>query len=215
MSRVDDACHRITELHLRIIHRVSAENDYALVIHRGLAARENAAKDVPIALLRVADDREGRQRPAAHRVNIVQRIDCRNASVDLRIVRDRRKEIECLHQCNIVRKAKNTRIVACVKTDDHVLFRLDRKFAQNLSKIARREFSHSTGASNHFRQTLLHVIHLLFSIHQQLVNTVQVLGTVILDLDLAARAFAARDNLDVRIEPPHQLCLGGFDIRIY
>jgi hypothetical protein len=30
-----------------------------------------------------------------------------------------------------------------------------------LSKVARREFSHSTGARDHFRQTLLHW-HLLF-----------------------------------------------------
>jgi hypothetical protein len=43
-----------------------------------------------------------------------------------------------------------------IKTDDHIFAILFRKLAQNLSKVAGREFSHSTGAVDHFRQTLLH-----------------------------------------------------------
>ena len=60
------------------------------------------------------------KRRAGHRPDVVDRIKGGDLSVDKRIVNDRRKEIERLHDCEVVTKAVYSRVVGCIETDNQI-----------------------------------------------------------------------------------------------
>ena len=143
-------------------------HNHTLGIHCRLAALEYLAEHIPVALLRITNDRESGQRRSAHRVNIIERIDRRHLAVDNgSSATGVKKSSVCTSAVSSVRR-KTPASSGFVKSDDHIFAMLRRKFTQNLSKVARCEFSHSTSAGDHFRQTLLHIyLLLLFSLTTQ------------------------------------------------
>ena len=72
------------------------------------------------AFLRKTGDSHRRERRACHSPNIVNRIERGYLSVDIRIVDDRCKEIERLHNCEVVAKAVYTRVVGCIEADNQI-----------------------------------------------------------------------------------------------
>ncbi len=72
--RIDVAGHRVAELHLAVLHRVAAEQrDAGLAQHVEAAAK--IAYDVSRrAVLGKRGDRQRRERPAAHRVDVAHRV---------------------------------------------------------------------------------------------------------------------------------------------
>ena len=146
-------------------------------------------------------------RRAAHCVNVVQRIDRRDPSIRFWVIGYRSKKIDRLHERDVIRKAKNTRIVGCFKSDDDIFGRLCRKFAQNLSKVTRGEFCHSTGARDHFGQPFHIPSRLAFALNYYLIDPVEVVHIVILDLNLATRS-PSGPYTHVGSEFSSELCLG-------
>src|SRR5262245_5817739 len=108
---MNNSRHRIAKLYLRVIDRMSSKNDHVLFVHHLLPTCKYLAQDLPVSLLRIADDREGGQWSASHGVDIIQGVHSCNTAVDLGIICNGRKKINSLHQRDLVRKAKNTCVV--------------------------------------------------------------------------------------------------------
>ena len=98
--RVDGAGHRVAEFDLAILHGVAAEQRHA----RFAQLVEPAAEDLR-RLRRCRDascwkrrNRQRRQRPPAHGVDVAQRVGRGDLAVDVGVVHDRREEVHRLHQ---------------------------------------------------------------------------------------------------------------------
>ena len=72
------------------------------------------------ALLGETGDRHCGQGSARHRPHIVDGIEGGDLTVDKRIVNYRGKEIEGLHDSEVVAKAKYSSVVGSIKTDNQV-----------------------------------------------------------------------------------------------
>ena len=116
-------------------------------------------------LLREAGDRERGQRTAAHRVDVADRVRRGDLAVDVRVVDDRREEIDRLHERRPALPPVHTRIVRGPEVDQDTVIGLRGDVTQHLSELACGEFARSTGAGDHLRQTLGHSV-LLSSEHR-------------------------------------------------
>ena len=117
-------------------------------------ALENSGDDVALdAFLRKPGNRERRQRPAAHRVDVAQRVRSRDLAVDERVVHDRREEVDGLNERRPAIPPVHTRIVRGPEVDEDTVVRRDRNGAQHLSELAGGEFARSTSAGDHVRQS--------------------------------------------------------------
>src|SRR4051812_22096848 len=99
---MDDACYGISKLHFLIVNGVAAQNDDILGIHRHLTAGEDLAKNLPVTLLRITDDRQRGYRCAAHGIDIVQGVYRGDMAINAWIIGYRCKEINSLHQRELV-----------------------------------------------------------------------------------------------------------------
>ena len=93
---------------------------------------------------------------AAHRIDVAQRIRGRDLAVDVRVVDDRREEVDSLHQRRPAIPPVHTRIVRGPEVDEDTVVLRDRNGTQHLSELACGEFARSTGAGDHLRQS--HVV---------------------------------------------------------
>ena len=103
--------------------------------------------------LRKPGNRERRQRTAAHRVHVAQRIRRRDLAVGEGVVDDRREEVDGLNERRTALPPVHTRIVRGPEVDEDTVVSRDRDGAQHLSELACGEFARSTGAGDHVRQT--------------------------------------------------------------
>ena len=102
-----------------------------------------------------AGDRQRGERPAAHRIDVAQRIGGGDLAVDVRVVDDRREEIHRLHQRRPTLPRVHTGIVRSPEVDQDAWIGLSWYVAQDLSELASGEFARSTGAADHLGQPLL------------------------------------------------------------
>ena len=75
-------------------------------------------------------------------------------AVDVRVVDDRREEIDGLHERRSALPPIHTRIVRGPEVDQDTVVGLRGDVTQHLSELACGEFARSTGAGDHLRQTL-------------------------------------------------------------
>ena len=124
---------------------MAAENgDAGLRRNRG-AAFENAGENFQRqGLGGKCRDVECSDRLRAHRVNIRECVRCSDAAEVVRVVDDRRKEVDGLHDREIVAHAKDARIVVHSETDEHAWIDRKRETAQNLRQVGRADFTRST-----------------------------------------------------------------------
>src|SRR5215471_7277586 len=94
--------HAVSELDLRITHAVTTNHSASSLNHLGEAACQYSFENSCIAVLRKTDHCQGVERPSSHRVNVAQRVHCRDLPEGKRIIHDRCKEIDGLHQRHIV-----------------------------------------------------------------------------------------------------------------
>ncbi len=59
-------------------------------------------------------------RRAGHRPNVVDGVERGDAAVVVRVVDNRREEVERLHEREVVAKAVYSRVVGCIKTDNQI-----------------------------------------------------------------------------------------------
>ena len=107
-------------------------------------------------VLRERRDRERGQRTAAHRIDVADGVGRGDLAVDVRVVDDRREEIDGLHQRRPALPPVHTRIVRGPEVDQDTVVGLRGDVTQHLSELASGEFARSTGAGDHLRQTLGH-----------------------------------------------------------
>ena len=91
VNRADD---REPVLRLRVTNRVAAGEDRTRGPHLLGGSSEDGAEHLGRQLFRERGDREGKERRAAHREDIVQCIRCRDATEGRGIVDERGKEVE-------------------------------------------------------------------------------------------------------------------------
>ena len=101
-----------------------------------------------------AGDRQRRQWPPAHRVDVAQRVRRRDLPVDVGVVDDRREEVHRLHQRRPRLPRVHTGIVSGPEVHQDARVGLRRNVAQHVSELAGGEFARSTSAAHQLGETL-------------------------------------------------------------
>ena len=73
-----------------------------------------------------SDDVQRGERLAAHRVDVRQRVRGGDLPEEVRIVDDRREEVDRLHEREIVGQQEDARVVECLAADEQARIRLQR-----------------------------------------------------------------------------------------
>jgi hypothetical protein len=116
----DDAGDGHAVLGLRVVDRVAADERGAGGRRGVRAAAQDLAQHVrPERLEREGDEVERRHRPAAHRVDVRQRVGRGDAPERVGVVDDRREEVDRLHDRDVLGELHDARIVGRVGGDEH------------------------------------------------------------------------------------------------
>ena len=107
----------VTKLDLPVTDAVSSDDDATSLRHLREAAPHYLLKDVQIAVLGEADQRERGERAATHCVHITECIGGRDPAKCERIVYERCEEIDSLHECGIGVESVDARIIRRVEAD--------------------------------------------------------------------------------------------------
>ena len=151
--RIDGAGDRIAKLDLAIADRVPAEQRDAGFAQLVEAAAEDRGDGFGIEIVfGKRRDRQRRERTAAHRIHVAQRIGRGDLAVEIRVVHDRREEIDRLHQRRSTLPRVHTGIVRSPVVNQDAWVGLDWYSAQHLSELAGCEFARSTSAADHLGQ---------------------------------------------------------------
>jgi hypothetical protein len=108
-------------LRLVVPQRVPAGEDRAGSADLLVGAVEDRAHDAELELLREASDREREQRRAAHREHVVERVRRRDPPERMRVVDERREEVEREDDRAVVVEAVDGRVVGGIEADEQVL----------------------------------------------------------------------------------------------
>src|SRR6185295_8544622 len=144
---MNDTRDGIAKLDFGIANRMPADDQAA----RRLTAFRPAAKDATeprelwIFFVRITDDIQCRLGNATHGVHVTQGIGGGNLTVDVRIIDDRREEIDRLHERNLIREAIDTRVVVRGGADEQVRIGDDWQITQNLRYPLRGNLPRSAG----------------------------------------------------------------------
>jgi hypothetical protein len=142
--RVHQSGYRVAELHLIVRHTVAADECAPRFGNLLRSAAQNGTEIVNVALAWIAENGQRRQRTAAHRVNIAQRIRRGDSAERIRIVHNRREEVERLHESALLRQPVDARIVRGVEADHHVGIAGSRESRKRLVQNLWTEFRRST-----------------------------------------------------------------------
>ena len=117
----DGADDREPVLRLGVADRVAAGEDRARRAHLPVGAVEDRTHDLGRQLLRQRGDREREQRHAAHREDVVQRVRRRDRAEVVRVVDDRREEVDREDERALVVEPVDRCVVGRVEPDEQVL----------------------------------------------------------------------------------------------
>ena len=119
-ARVDGAGDREAVLGLGVVDRVPADDRGARLGDRVGAAAQDLAQHVrPERLQRIGDEVQRADRHAAHRVDVRQRVRGRDPPERVRVVDDRREEVDRLHDRELLGELDDARVVGGVGRDEH------------------------------------------------------------------------------------------------
>src|SRR5258705_7695639 len=153
-GRGDRVGARITELDFEILDGVTAEQRDPRLAEFVEAAAENGADRFRFeAFFRKCCDRQRRQRPAAHRIDVADGIGGGDLAVAVWVVDNRREKIDGLDERRAALPPVHTRIVRGPEVDQDTVVGGRGNVTQHLSELACGEFARSTSAGNHLRQT--------------------------------------------------------------
>ena len=118
LFRMDEARHGQAVDRLRAVDRMPAGDDGPGLIRLVIAAAQDLAHGVAVHLVGQTHHVQRQLRLAAHRIDITQRVRRRNLPVEERVIDDRRKEVCCLYDGDVVRDLVDARVVALVVADE-------------------------------------------------------------------------------------------------
>ena len=107
----------VAEFDLRIADAVSTDHRAARLHHLAQPAGENLLEYLHVALLGEADQGQRRDRPAAHGINIAERVGGRDLAEGVGVVDDGREEVHRLHQRQLGRELIHSGVVGFVEAD--------------------------------------------------------------------------------------------------
>src|SRR5215475_13465153 len=117
---MDASSYAVSKFDLRIPYAV-ATNDRALCLHHlGESAGQYSLKNSHIAVFREANHRQRIQRPSSHSIDVAQRIYGCDLPKSEGIVYDGRKEVNGLHQRQIVGELIHSGVIGCLEADQNV-----------------------------------------------------------------------------------------------
>jgi hypothetical protein len=159
--RIDEARDRVAELHLRL-DRVAAAEKRARLAYLLVAAAQDLRPPFGREAAREARQRQRRERPSAHGVDVRERVRRGDRAVVARVVDDGREEIHGLHERDAyVRRQALARaehddsgVVERLGSDDHAGVLAVGDVAQHLRELALRQLGRSTGAAGVVREAL-------------------------------------------------------------
>ena len=143
-----------TELELLVDDRVPADEHRARLAHLVLTAAENVGEHVDGGSLPdgKADDGERGERLAAHGEDVGQRVRGGDLAERVRIVDDRREEVDRLDEREIVAQHEDPRVVEGLATDEDSAVGVHRHAAQRLGQVTRTQLGGSTSAAREARE---------------------------------------------------------------
>src|SRR5689334_21550211 len=106
---------------------MAADDRAASLGHFCQSAPKNLLEDLKITLFRKRYDRERRDRPPSHRVNIAERIGCGDLAKSKGLIDNRSEEIQRLHQRESTAQAIHPGIIARLKANQDVVVHLPRQ----------------------------------------------------------------------------------------
>ena len=116
-----DAGCRQPVLNFHIAHRMASRDYRAGLLHAVSPSAQDVAENAQFELvIGKAHDVQGGNRPATHGVNVAQRIGSSDLAEDIGIVHERRKEIQRLHDHEILAKAIDARVAESFGADDQI-----------------------------------------------------------------------------------------------
>ena len=94
-----------------------------------------------------ADDVQRGERLAAHGVDVGQRVRRGDLSEEVRVVDDRREEVDRLHEREIVGQHEDPRVVEGLAPDEEARIRVHGHAAQRARQVTRTQLGGSTSAA--------------------------------------------------------------------
>jgi len=162
--RRDEARDRVPELHLEILNGVAAKQRHAAFLKHRQTAGEDRLDGLRREILGgKRRDRECRDRPSAHRVDVTDGIRGGDPAVCKRIVDDGREEVDGLHQRHVAHD-EHTCIVRVPVVDQDTGIGGHGQIAQHLSELTSGELARSTGAGGVVGQTAHGLLHCSVSV---------------------------------------------------
>ena len=117
---------------------MAAGEDRARLAHLPVGAVEDRAHDLDRQLLRQRRDRQREQRLTTHREHVVQRVRGRDRPEVVRVVDDRREEVDREDERTLVVELVDRGVVGRVEPDEQVLGLGGHEAAQQLLEARRR-----------------------------------------------------------------------------
>ena len=117
---MNHAGHGVPELHFIIANAVPANHRTASFHHLRQAAGQDPLQNCQVTLLRKADQSQRGQRASPHGVHVTQRISRRDLAESIRIVDNRREEVDRLYQRRISRDLIHAGVVGVIEADQHI-----------------------------------------------------------------------------------------------
>ena len=115
------------ELELLVDDAVPPDDDRAGLVHLVLTAAEDLGEHVGREFSSgKSDDVQRREWLTAHRIDVRQRIRCRDLPEEVRVVDDRREEVDRLHEREIVGQHEHAGIVERFAANEQARIRLQR-----------------------------------------------------------------------------------------
>ena len=137
----------VAGLGLRIVDRMSSDD-----VHPSLSRLLCAAQQYPLEHVPrqrppgEADEAQHGDGPGAHRIDVRQRVGSRDSPEGIRVIHDRRENVDRQRQRDLVRQSIDGRIVARPERDQDVRVDWQRQSAQDLGEIGGTDLGGSAGA---------------------------------------------------------------------
>ena len=96
---------------------------------------------------------DSKQRPAAHRVHVADRIGCRDPAIVIWVVHNRRDEVNRLNDRALFVDTIGRRIVGCGRTDEYCWILDWGQLAQDLRQVLGTDLARSPAAVRQLSQT--------------------------------------------------------------
>ena len=151
--------HRQTVLGLVVVDGVAARDGATRLDALVGAARQNLTGNLNAQTARDTQQVHGMARPPAHGVDVRQRVGRGDLAKQERVVDHRRKEVDGLHEPQVLPYAEDARIVGGIKPHEQVVVMHIGQIAQDLGEGSGSQLSGSTARGSHRRELNLIVSH--------------------------------------------------------